>query len=355
LQLAVLGAAVACGAHVANYVPALWPLHEQGTIRGAHARDALTGNGLDILARVVINAAGPGIEAWLDRPSPTPSPLFRASKAFNLLVRELPFRDALGLTAFRGTYFIIPWNGYSLVGTRHLSCDHRERSADISRDEVLDFLADLNPFLGQYRLKAQDVCGVFSGLLPEAAGGRGPDVELERMPQVIHHGDQGLRGLFSIIGVKWTTARAVGEEVAKLVCRRLDRSIAAIRERSLDTSIRIPSRETDPTLGARVVPDQPVLFAHVLHAVREEMAVRLWDVVRRRTPLYLSQALDRSALKACATVMARELRWTQPRISAEIEAAEAELNAFRGPLRAALRVRSSLKRGESEISYASPR
>ncbi len=342
LQLAVVAAAVDCGAQVANYVRALCPLREKGKIRGVRARDELTGTGMDLLAPVVINAAGPFVEKWLDKPPSLWSPLFKASKAFNLLVRKRPFNDALGLTipprqpgeSGGGTYFIMPWNGYSLVGTRHLRCDHRTTATEVSREEVLEFLADLNPALGEHRLAADDVCGVFSGLLPEeSADVRGREVELARLPKTVHHDEQGLDGLFSIVGVKWTTARSVGERAANLACRRLGRSEQPLRQRVLNPfGTRL--RGADPALTARVVPDLPVVFGQVAHAAREEMAVHLWDVIRRRTPLYLSRVLDRSVLAACAFVMARELRWSRREITAEIDATEAELRAFRGPLEA---------------------
>jgi glycerol-3-phosphate dehydrogenase len=62
------------------------------------------------------------------------------------------------------------------------------------------------------------------------------------------------------------------------------------------------------------------------------MAMRLPDVVRRRTSLYLSTALDRSVLASCAAIMARQLQWNRREATAEIDAAEAEIAAFRGPL-----------------------
>jgi len=86
-------------------------------------------------------------------------------------------------------------------------------------------------------------------------------------------------------------------------------------------------------LAAPIVPDLPVALGQVVHAVRQEMAMRLSDVVRRRTPLYLSAALDRSVLASCAATMARELRWSRRDVAAEIEATEAEIAAFRGPFR----------------------
>lgn len=344
LQLAVIAAAIDCGAQVANYVRAQWPLREKGRVCGARARDGLTGVGMDLMAPVVINAAGPFIEEWLEGPRRAQSPIFNASKAFNLLVRKLPFNDALGLTiqprgadGNGGTYFIMPWNGYSLVGTRHLRCDHRMTSAEVSREEVLEFLADLNPALGEHRLTADDVCGVFSGLLPEASACvGGPEVALARASRIVNHTGQGFRGLFTIVGVKWTTARFLGERAARLACQTLGSSERPLRERVLNLSS-VPPPDADPSLASRVVPDLPVIFGQVAHAACEEMAVRLWDVIRRRTPLYLSRALDRSALSACASVMARELRWSRRETAAEIDATEAALTAFRGPLRAAPR------------------
>ncbi|HVS77859.1 MAG TPA: glycerol-3-phosphate dehydrogenase C-terminal domain-containing protein, partial [Steroidobacteraceae bacterium] len=65
---------------------------------------------------------------------------------------------------------------------------------------------------------------------------------------------------------------------------------------------------------------------------RAEMAVRLADVVMRRTPLYISCALDRQALTACAATLARELRWSTKETGAQVDEAARELAAFRGPL-----------------------
>jgi glycerol-3-phosphate dehydrogenase len=332
LQLAVVAAAVACGAQAANYVRALRPLAEGTNICGARIRDELTGREMDLQARLIINAAGPWVEDWLGIETPRETPVFRASKAFNLLVRNLPFRDALCLTAHHNSYFIMPWNGYSLLGTRHLRCDPATRTAVVSREEVLEFLADLNPLLGEHRLDGADVHGIFSGLVPETAALPGQNVALERTAQIIDHKAQGLEGLLSIVGVKWTTARAVGERVARQACRRLGRTEQSPPgKRRLDTCSP-PITEADLTLSARVVPDQPVTFAQIVQAVRHEMAMRLSDVVRRRTLLYLSTALDRSVLASCAAVMSRELRWSRRDLAAEVDSAEADLASFRGPL-----------------------
>jgi glycerol-3-phosphate dehydrogenase len=337
-------------------------------VYGVRARDEIAGRDIKLRSRVVINATGPWVDEWIGERvgaslRPRCAPRFHASKAFNLVTRQVPFRDGLGLPVGASTYFIIPWNGRSLVGTRHLRCDHSLRSAVVTREEVTEFLDELNRVLGVHRLAASDVLGVFAGLLPEEEDNTAADVALERAPRIVDHSEDAVRGLLSIIGVKWTTARAVAERAVRVACRQLGKPevgalrtlsvpVARVSERigwaGLDPEARAhldelygPSQDAvrrlvsgDAELAARVVPDLPVMMGQVVHAAREEMAARLADVVMRRVPLYLSEALDRSGLSACAAVLARELRWSRRETITQIEQAEAQMAVFHGPLRA---------------------
>ena len=307
LLISVVDAAARSGARVANYVRASGLLRRGGAVAGVTARDELNGQEFEIRAEAVINAAGPWVGDWLG-PSAPPQPLFVPSKAFNLVTRALPFREGVGLPVRPGeTYFVIPWNGRALVGTRHSRCPVETRSAAVTQDEVQDFLNDLNRVLGRYRLVGSDVIGVFSGLLPERVGNSGVDVELERAPRIVEHASAA--GLFSVVGVKWTTARAVAEAVVRKACRYLGRG-------------RLQS--------ARAILAPPTSAeSEVLVAVRDEMAVQLEDVVMRRTLLYLSDQLDSEMLESCARIMARELRWTQCDIAGQVERTRARLRGFR--------------------------
>ncbi|HEX4268812.1 MAG TPA: FAD-dependent oxidoreductase [Steroidobacteraceae bacterium] len=370
LLLSVVSAAADAGAATVNYVRATGLLARHSRIRGVRARDELSGREMELRAKYVINAAGPWVEDWLPAGAGRPkAPMFRASRAFNLLTRPLPFPDGVGLTVRAHgrsdtTYFILPWNGYSLIGTRHLRCDPSTRSTDVMREDVLAFVSDLNTVLGKHRLTGADVHGVFAGLLPEEDDNSGAEVALERDPQVIDHEPAGLRGLLSIVGVKWTIAPAVASKAVATACRLLgagnellrrprklapmtsaffegprglpplDRAVAAHLEQCYGAAHRhvLALIATEPALAAQIVPDLPVVLAQVAYAARAEMAVRLADVVQRRTPLYLSHALDRQALTACAATLARELRWSTKETGAQVDEAMRELAAFRGPL-----------------------
>ncbi len=307
LLISVVDAATKSGARVANYVRATGLLRRGVAVAGVTARDELKGQEFEIRAEAVINAAGPWVGDWLGPLAP-PQRLFVPSKAFNLVTRPLPFREGVGLPVRPGeTYFMIPWNGRALIGTRHSRCPPETRSAGVTQEEVQRFLDDLNRVLGRYRLAESDVIGVFSGLLPERVGNGGVDVELERAPRIVEHG--GAAGLFSVVGVKWTTARAVAEAVVRKVCRYLGRGQL---QRARAFLVQATGAEPE-----------------VVVAVRDEMAMQLEDVVMRRTLLYLSDQVDSEMLQGCAEIMARELQWTQRDIAEQVERTRARLRAFR--------------------------
>ncbi len=356
LLLAVIAAAVRAGATAANYLRATGLTNQDGAVSAVLARDELTGREFEIRTRAVIDATGAQVGEWMGGSTRMPT-MFNASKAFNLLTRPFPFKDGMGFAAEspgRGlhTYFIVPWNGRALIGTRHLPCDRSARSAVVTRDEVVDFIADLNSVLGRYRLSGSDVIGLFSGLLPEQEGSSGPNVELQRAPEIVDHGSSGVEGVYSVIGVKWTTSRTVAARAVRAACGYLGRPAPRGAGESLPLThldnhldeVYGPSRgellellNRDAALAAKVVPDLPVSKAQILHCVREEMAVQLADVVMRRTPLYLSEALDGYTLSACAAIAASELGWDPHESRQQVERAESELLSFRAPNLSTLR------------------
>jgi glycerol-3-phosphate dehydrogenase len=141
LILAIARSAASAGAHMANYVEVTGPLAEGKRATGAMARDVLTGDRLEVRARVVVNAGGPWVDRVLSRLHGRypclPGPRRTLSKAFNLLLtRQLiprcavgvyangrvPDRDARLRTGPR-LLFITPWQGRSLIGTAHLPYD----------------------------------------------------------------------------------------------------------------------------------------------------------------------------------------------------------------------------------------
>ena len=341
LLIALLSAATAAGAQVANYARALTIRRDSIGASGVRVRDEASGREYLLRARAIINAAGPWVDEWLVPSRLTPGPQnFAASKAFNLLLsRPLPFVEAIALPG-SSTYFAIPWNGRTLIGTRHLRCPHSSTTPAVTAEEVQAFLRDINSVLGKHRIAPSDVLGVFSGLLPERESNTGRDVALLKAARVVDHGiDDGMPGLYSIVGIKWTTARAVAERAIKMACnwmcvtlRPRPDHMPQLEVRGVDAPAILDLIEQEPALGERVVADVPVAKAQIINAVRSEMALCLWDVIRRRVPLYLSDMLDAHVLETCAELMARELGWDRTEIARQVSHTTTQLDDFHGPM-----------------------
>ena len=302
LTLAFAIGAAAHGGVLANYVEA-GPLRRGGKLGGVHARDRLTDQVFDIQARLVVNATGPWGPGLLDRAGvPTRWPLLKAMN----LVTSRPARKAalVGASRTGRALVLLPWRGGSLVGTSESADARQPDEQDVRRDEVGAFLADVNDTFPALGLKPGEITLVHRGIVPAvAANGR---VSLLGHSRIIDHALEGnTPELISIVGVKYTTARAVAERAVDLVVRKLGRR--PVQCRTGDTPLPGAGLEDRDTADP------------VAHAVNEEMAQTLSDVVIRRTGLGAAGYPGDAVVIDIATRMQVLLGWSRERTEQEVE------------------------------------
>ncbi len=361
LAIAVARAAAETGAALANYVEATGFLASGRRVIGATARDVLSGARLEVRARVTVNAVGPWMDAVLGLPGGFPHRRgLLLSRALNLLIRRPLVQECavgfysrgtgLGLSSRARMYFIAPWHGMSLVGTRHLPHDGGPDGLAATEADVMAFLEEINSACPALRLGLEDMVRAYVGLLPAdhfTAGG----VQLTRHYRVHDHAEDGMDGLVSVMGVKLTESRHVAERAVDLVARKLRRRLppcatattpvyggdasgqdsrpwhgllAPDIQRHLAQHYGSAWHEVArlalerPGLARRPWSASPVVAAEVVHAVRREMALKLGDVVFRRTSLGLAGVPDEACLWACAALMGNELGWDAARARREI-------------------------------------
>jgi glycerol-3-phosphate dehydrogenase len=177
-----------------------------------------------------------------------------------------------------------------------------------------------------------------------------------------HASEGGLGGLISLVGVKYTTARDVAEKTVNMIFKHLGSNPPkhTSRETPLDGGeiekfddflagalknsgngphkdvirhlvynygskyLRVLEYGYDSSDSTKLVPgSHEVVFAEVLHAVREEMAQKLSDVIFRRTDLGSGGHPGKAALDATAKTMAQDLGWTDARVRKEVKEVEA--------------------------------
>jgi glycerol-3-phosphate dehydrogenase len=370
LGLDMLRDAVRAGAVVANYAALEGGLREGDRYTGIRVRDRQTGDTLDVRGRMIVNCTGPWTNATLARLDGALKPLpYELALGMNIVLnRQLMPDCAVGLPSrlpgerTSRLLFFMPWRGVTMVGTYYR---HHTATADALRPNAADldlFLAQANAALPSAELTRRDVARIQAGLLPATPGRRDPTPALLRHYRLVdHERTDGVGGLISILGVKYTTARDVAQRVIALACRKL-----GIEARPSDSATRrLPGGEqesvADCLAQARaaapagvsegvianlvanygsdaprmlmdagddtdqlrtVTAGSPVVELELRHAVEQEMALTLSDVVFRRTDLGSARMPTSAALQACAGRLAPRLGWNAERVAAEIAAVQ---------------------------------
>jgi len=218
LLMEVLRCSASAGGTPVNYVEVTDLLRSDGMVRGVIAKDVLTGSDHEIEAPLVVNAAGPECRAVAQRFSEDDPTLFRPSLAWNVLLDRAPLSDgAVAVQAPTGNsrmYFAHSLGGRLFVGTGHAPVDGNSMPGPAEAD-MSAMLADLNNAVPGIDLDRGDIRHIFSGQLPAKRFG---SVDLANEPVILDHGREGgPEGLFSVSGIKFTTARRVASRLVHLL------------------------------------------------------------------------------------------------------------------------------------------
>ncbi|GIX49605.1 MAG: glycerol-3-phosphate dehydrogenase [Candidatus Tectimicrobiota bacterium] len=373
LVLAFLRAAAARGAQLGNYLEATGLLCEGRRVCGVQVRDVLSGDTFALRARVVLNATGPWapalLQQWLGLPL-QPPPTFSRDACFVVGRRLLAGDCALAvpgrtrdpdavLSRKQRHLFLVPWRDYTLVGVWHVVHRGAPDAFTVSDAELEDFIAEVRQGCPGLSLTLDDVALWQAGLVLFGDNPPGAtDLRYGKRSRLIdHRHTHGLAGLLTLIGVRATVARHMAQKAIALVGEQLGRrlgpaptattplyggDIADVAAFQAQAWSRFPASvppaarqallrnygtayegvlrycQEDPT-WAEPLPGATVLRAEVIHAVREEMACKLSDVVFRRTDLGTGAWPQEAALQACAALMARELGWSPQRQQQELD------------------------------------
>ncbi|HYS72326.1 MAG TPA: glycerol-3-phosphate dehydrogenase/oxidase, partial [Thermoplasmata archaeon] len=233
---AVIAAATDAGATVLNHAEVTGLVVESGRVVGANVTDSLGGEKAPVRARIVVNAAGP----WLDRVralAVNSKPALRPTKGIHILVprERIGNRHAAALRASDGRLvFVIPWGGFSLIGTTDTDYRGDPETVQATDADVAYLLAAANLAFPTARLTPADVVSTYAGVRPLVESGRpAQESDISREHELLHDA-----GMMSIAGGKLTTYRAMAEEVVDAITKHLGGNFRSCR--TADVPLRPP-------------------------------------------------------------------------------------------------------------------
>ncbi|HEY5238108.1 MAG TPA: glycerol-3-phosphate dehydrogenase/oxidase [Rhizomicrobium sp.] len=355
LALECLIDADANGAVIANYVEAKSLIIRDAKIEGAEVRDGAGNAEFAIQAKATLLAAGPWADIFLDHAlgKQTAHRILR-SKGIHLVVPKMTRETALTVAAKGGHFFLLPWRKHTIIGTTDTAFSGAPDTVGVSEEDITSFLAFVNEYLPAAHLKRSDVEHFYAGLRPLVDDGSGDSYDASRRAELIDHGkDDGVANLYSAIGGKWTTSRALAKSIVDTIAPRLNTTkpcvtgnailpggkIGHIKEFLAAQSHDHPQLQNIDHLtrmyGARLnemldeagnrpdlslaLSDTGDIGAQILFAIRHEMALMLDDVVTRRTGLGQLGLPNAAVLSRAADIMSTELGWSAERRAREIE------------------------------------
>jgi glycerol-3-phosphate dehydrogenase len=194
LHAELLHWAAELGAMVLNYAEALELKHQGSRVAGLVTRAG------EFKAPIIINAAGPWareVATRLDRDRPE---LMTPSLTFNVLLKVPP--PSIDAVAVEGTrmYFLTPHRaGFTFAGTIHRAW---EGISEPTPAMIEEFIQDLNRVMPEWPVRMSDVLRVTAGVLPSRGPGK---ADMAHRSTFVKH---DIEGLFSVCGIKYTTAQA---------------------------------------------------------------------------------------------------------------------------------------------------
>jgi glycerol-3-phosphate dehydrogenase len=284
------------GAEVLNYAEV-----KAAVPGGLRVKDLLTGDDIEVRARVVVNASGPWFDRVAARLAPHPRPLIRTTKGIHLACTPVN-QHALALISRVDArlFFIIPWLGYSWIGTtdtdfRDDPAEARATAQDI--EYLLESAVDYFP-----TVRHADVFWTNAGVRALVMKD-GIESSVSRRHRIVSE-----PGLVSVLGGKITGYRAIAQDAVDAVCRQLkvrrrcetaDRPLPGARSASTDDHLYhlygsraeevLELAAADPRLAEPLAPEYPDIAAQVVFAVHREYCVTAEDFIFRRSLLGFSR------------------------------------------------------------------
>lgn len=348
-------------AHALNYMNVIGGEGDHVTLR-----DELTGETYTVKPTIVVNAAGPWID-FTNEAMSRPSHFIGGTKGSHLILDHPELHKTLGGNEifFENNdgriVLIFPLEDRVIAGTTDIHIDHPDKS--VCTEEEIDYTLKLiQKVFPNLNVSRDDIVCTISGVrpLPAQKAATTGQISRDHSIDVLEAGNGTAYPILSLVGGKWTTFRAFGEQVADRVLNRLGVPRQVSTENlPIGGGVNYPKDETAQRKFIASVASQSglsservqILFKRygtqanaiamfcgdnadaplthepsyskreVQYITRNEKVFTLQDFILRRSLLALGGKLTNPLMSELAAVIGEELGWDAVEQQAQIDAA----------------------------------
>lgn len=358
LTLGILNSAISNGAKAANYAKVKSFINKKNKIEGVKVVDLLSNTEHEIRADLTINCTGPWTDIVLKSASNEnkTNHQIRRSEGIHIITKKQCKNHAVLMMTKEGRHvMMIPWRNHTLIGTTDKEYNGHPDEYKVTKQSIQELLNEINANYDSEKLKFEDIQFTYGGLRPLVDNQTEASYESSRKYEIFDNSKDGLDGLITIEGGKYTTSRKLASSALKVVSKKLRRNLGkSITSKNylIDSDItnmesfikqlvlRYPlfSEATINYVGrnyglqchtifrlamhdkplAQVLTEDGEILAEVVYVIKKEMAYTLSDIFFRRTGIGTLGYPGDQAFNKVVEIAKEHLNWDDQKTQEEI-------------------------------------
>ena len=358
LTLSFIKSAAEYGARVSNYTPVEGFVFGEGNrITGVRVRDTFTGRTREVRGDLIINCGGTWADKILSLAAGKASAAHKVkrSEGIHIITKKIAGNHVVSLQKKDGGHMMImPWRDHSLIGTTDKEFLGDPDEYRVSPESIDEIINNVNENFGR-KISRADIIHAYGGLRPLVDDQTKGVYETSRKYEVYDNALDGLEGMITVEGGKYTTSRSLAREVLRLISAKLNRTLSdsvsdnlylsgceirdmrqfMIRQhlnykdfshktveyvsRNYGTESKVVFQiARDDRHFADVISHDGEILAEVVYAIRYESAKTLRDIMLRRTGTGTLGNPGMETIGKIASVAAEMLGWDDKRREEEM-------------------------------------
>jgi glycerol-3-phosphate dehydrogenase len=357
LTLAFIKSAAEYGAKVSNWAPVEAFIYDDAKrITGVKVKDLYSGETKNVYADLIINCGGTWADKILGLAAGRDFPAYKVkrSEGIHIITGKIAGNHVVSLRKEDGGHLMImPWRDHSLIGTTDKEYNGDPDNYRVSKESLEEVIEAVNKSFGK-KISLSDIKHAYGGLRPLVDDQTKGSYQTSRKYEVYDNAVDGLEGMITVEGGKFTTSRSLAREVLNMVSRKLNKALSdpvsdnlylsgceirdmkqfmirqhlnytdfnrqtieyVSRNYGTDSKIVFQIARDDPRY-AEVISHDGEILAEIVYAIKYESAKTLRDIMLRRTGTGTLGNPGKEIIEKITNVAAEMLNWDKRRIEEE--------------------------------------